>query len=323
MSLSALHFKLVLLVCTAAAAAAQTKRGCEDTCGNVSIPYPFGTSKNCYMNERFFVNCTTTTTSSGQATTSLIYGTNLPVLDISIDPPELTFSDNVSKHCYNSKHGFPWHSIWFRNFAISNTKNRFTVVGCDTYAHFRDLNSSFMTGCSLSCTSWTRFEEGACSGVGCCQTNFPEAIMNYKITLKSFDNYTDVRNFNPCGYAFVAKEGSFNFSHRDLRDLGNRTQFPVVVDWAVANQTCHEAQKDPSSYACKQNSICNGSESGIGYHCVCKEGFTGNPYLFGCKGIYASAFRTKLLFLTFKPCLFVYMRALHSALLALLTPICF
>ncbi|XP_028751587.1 putative wall-associated receptor kinase-like 16 [Neltuma alba] len=241
------------------------------------------------MNERFFVNCTTTTTSSGQAKTSLIYGGNKPVLDISVDPPELTVSNNVYKHCYNSKRGFGSHLIQFGKFSISNTKNSFTVVGCDTHASFTDMDSSFTTGCMLSCTSRTRFEEGACSGVGCCQTNFPDAIMSYSITLTSSRNYTDVHNFNPCGYAFVAKEGSFNFSYRDLLDLSNRTQFPLVLDWAVANQTCHEAQKDPSSYACKQNSICKSSEGGMGYCCVCKEGFRGNPYLshpdLGCKDI--------------------------------------
>ncbi|KAK4265735.1 hypothetical protein QN277_026749 [Acacia crassicarpa] len=180
--------------------------------------------------------------------------------------------------------------MWLRNFSISNTKNKFTVVGCDSYGHIKDLNSTFTTGCSLSCSSETRFEEaGSCSGVGCCQTSLPQGMRNYKITLRSFDNYSDVRDFNPCGYAFIAKEKSFLFSKQELLDLSNRTQFPVVVDWAVSNQKCREAQKDARSYACKQNSRCKESLSGIGYYCVCEDGFRGNPYHSnldaGCKDI--------------------------------------
>ncbi|KAI9122785.1 hypothetical protein K1719_005674 [Acacia pycnantha] len=293
--LNSLHLKLALLVTTAAAAAsaeAQTKPGCNYTCGNVSIPYPFGTSKNCYIDEMFFLNCTTTTSpsSSGEATTTqLIWGENIEVVSISLDPPDLTVSINVTKQCYNSNDDSSWRSMDSVNFSISNTKNRFTVVGCDTYAFISDLKDTFTTGCVSSCSDETRFEEaGACSGVGCCQTSFPKTISDYNITLYSFDNYMEVRDFNPCGYAFIAKEGSFNFSKRELLDLSNRTQFPVVVDWAISNQTCREAQKHASSYACMQNSRCK-ELSGIGYYCVCEDGFRGNPYLSnldtGCKDI--------------------------------------
>ncbi|KAI9123227.1 hypothetical protein K1719_006116 [Acacia pycnantha] len=293
--LNSLHLKLAMLITTTAAALAaaeaQTNPVCNYTCGNVSIPYPFGTSEKCYRDKRFFLNCITTTSpSSGEATTQLISGTNISVLNISLDPPELTVSGNITKHCYDSTYLVYWNAMWFQNFSISNTKNRFTVVGCDTYAHIKDLSSTFSTGCSLSCSNETRFEEaGACSGVGCCQTSFPKTIRNYNITLGSFNRYKKVRDFNPCSYAFIAKEGSFNFSYRELLDLSNRTQFPVVVDWAVSNQTCREAQKDARRYACKQNSRCIESPSGIGYYCVCEGGFRGNPYLSnletGCKDI--------------------------------------
>ncbi|KAI9123030.1 hypothetical protein K1719_005919 [Acacia pycnantha] len=291
--LNSLHFKLVVLVTTTAAALAvaeaQTKQGCNNMCGNVSIPYPFGTSENCYRDEQFFLNCATTTSpsSSGEATTTqLIWGENVEVVSISLDPPELTVSGNVSENCYNSS-GDSWNSMEFVNFSVSNTKNRFTVVGCDTLSFITDLDVTFTTGCMSSCSKETRFEEGgACSGVGCCQTSVPKTITNYNITLSSFENYTEVRDFNPCGYAFIAKEGSFNFSKRELRDLSNRTEFPVVLNWAVSDQTCREAQKDARRYACKQNSRCKDSLSGIGYYCVCEDGFRGNPYLdTGCEDI--------------------------------------
>ncbi|KAI9123116.1 hypothetical protein K1719_006005 [Acacia pycnantha] len=287
--MNALHLKLALLICMAVAA--QMNPGCNNKCGNVSIPYPFGTSENCYIDQRFSLNCTTTKSPSGEDTThQLIYSKNITVLNISLDPPELTVSVDVSKHCYGTK-GYKSFNMSFIKFSISNTKNRFTVVGCDTYAYIRDLTGSeFTTGCMLSCSDKMRFENGSCLGVGCCQTSFPEAIRDYNIILGSL-NYTDVRYFNPCSYAFVAENGSFHFSSQDLLDLSNRTQFPVVLDWAVGDQTCAKAQRNESSYACKNNTRCLDSSSltGIGYQCFCEDGFKGNPYLShphtGCKDI--------------------------------------
>ncbi|XP_054805084.1 wall-associated receptor kinase 2-like [Prosopis cineraria] len=282
---SAAHLKLVLLVCTVAAAAAED---CNRRCGNVSIPYPFGISDDCYIDERFIINCTTTTSSSGQPIAHLRGGV-IPVLNISVDPPELIVSANVTNQCYDSD--FTWNSNWisFEKFSISNPKNRFTVVGCDTDAYIRDLTGSrFQTGCTLSCNKKS-FEDWSCSGVGCCQTGFPKAIRNYTINITSFGGYKDVKDFNPCGYAFLSQNGSFNFSPQALLNLSGATQFPVVLDWAVGDQTCNEAKKNTSSYACKQNSRCQDSVSGIGYQCSCELGFQGNPYLSdpetGCKDV--------------------------------------
>ncbi|XP_037457189.1 wall-associated receptor kinase 1-like [Triticum dicoccoides] len=66
------------------------------------------------------------------------------------------------------------------------------------------------------------------------------------------------------------------------------------VQWAVANLTCQEARLNSSGYACVSvNSICLGVSSTneyrnvyIGYRCMCKDGFQGNPYIpSGCEDI--------------------------------------
>ncbi|CAI9753797.1 unnamed protein product [Fraxinus pennsylvanica] len=36
-----------------------TKPGCQSSCGNVEIPYPFGIRPNCSMNLYFNINCNT------------------------------------------------------------------------------------------------------------------------------------------------------------------------------------------------------------------------------------------------------------------------
>ena len=38
-------------------AASMAKSGCPETCGNVSIVYPFGIGKGCYLDKRFEITC--------------------------------------------------------------------------------------------------------------------------------------------------------------------------------------------------------------------------------------------------------------------------
>ncbi|KAJ6927645.1 hypothetical protein NC651_011625 [Populus alba x Populus x berolinensis] len=48
-----------LLLCLAAVSTARTdaKPGCQDKCGNVSVPYPFGIGeRSCAMNKHFFLS---------------------------------------------------------------------------------------------------------------------------------------------------------------------------------------------------------------------------------------------------------------------------
>ncbi|KAI8013084.1 Wall-associated receptor kinase 5 [Camellia lanceoleosa] len=72
----------------------------------------------------------------------------------------------------------------------------------------------------------------SCSGIGCCQTSIPMGVTNFQFTLSSYSNHTNVLGFNPCSYAFVAKETAYNFFSLDLKDFQGREKLPVVFDWA-------------------------------------------------------------------------------------------
>ena len=285
---------LLLLASAAAATVGQAKEGCLDRCGDVSIPYPFGTDEHCYLSSYFQVTC-----NSSSNTPKLLLGElspkggNVQVVNISLGG-ELHILKHVNHDCrYSSGEVDQDHSSVYNLrsgwFNISSTRNRFTMVGCDTYAwfkgRFKGHDGSYRTGCMSLCDKLTDVQTGSCSGNGCCQTSIPDGLSAINLTLGSFNNYTDIWEFNPCGYAFVVEESQFNFSSNDLRDLKSIETLPMVFDWAFGKDTCQVDEKNQTNYACKGKSTCNKRETGWGYLCNCLEGYQGNPYLEpGCQG---------------------------------------
>ncbi|KAJ7959215.1 Wall-associated receptor kinase [Quillaja saponaria] len=275
---------VLILASMATTIAARAKPGCNSTCGELDIPYPFGTTDGCSRDENFLITCSSSTSRNPIAN----YSTgNIQVLNISLDG-EMRILAWRANQCYlPSGNRSSGENVNFslNQFTVSNTKNKFTVIGCDTYTFINDYwGDRFSTGCTATCRNTTDVVNGTCFGIGCCQTSFPTGVRGYNISLKSYRNHTAVWNFNPCSYGFVVEDGYFNFSSLDLKDLRNKNDFPVVINWAIGNETCQKARRNATSYACMDNSFCVDSENAYGYLCKCKGGFSGNPYLSGSNG---------------------------------------
>ncbi|XVE80801.1 hypothetical protein DITRI_Ditri15bG0009400 [Diplodiscus trichospermus] len=173
-------------------------------------------------------------------------------------------------------------------FPISYTKNKFTAVGCDTYAYVEGSGGhNYSTGCLTFCNDTADVINGSCSGIGCCQAAIPKEARSYDISFGTVNQHSNVLSFNPCSYGFVVEDGAYNFSVSDLYDDNfSDKKFPIILDWTIGYQTCQEAKNDPENYACKENSYCEDPENGTGYLCKCLDGFKGNPYLsHGCQDV--------------------------------------
>ncbi|GMI78372.1 wall-associated kinase 2 [Hibiscus trionum] len=263
-----------------ASAGSEAIPGCQDKCGNLSIPYPFGTTPECYLNKAFLITCN----KSASPPQPLLGRGNLVVTNITLEG-QVEIKQYIAADCYNASaqrvsHNTP--KLWASMFTISNDRNKFTAVGCDTYATVKgvrgDGNNEYFTGCMSYCTE--RDPNGfnnSCSGIGCCQIPIPSGLKNITVSVSSYNNHTHVWDFNPCSYAFVADETKFTFNNKSFDELKNIESLPMVLDWAIGNETCKVAEHKPD-YACKRNTICLDPANRSGYICKCKDGYYGNPY---------------------------------------------
>ncbi|KAK8706172.1 hypothetical protein V6N13_049747 [Hibiscus sabdariffa] len=280
-------FSLVLTI-VATSVAAQAKPGCQTHCGNISIPYPFGTGSaaDCHINDSFFIRCDT----SSDPPRAFLNTTDIEVLHISVDG-YLRIRYPIAHDCYTSSGGgdtYLYTGFTLEKFFISHTRNMFTAIGCDTYAYVEGfVGRMYSTGCMSFCYEEADVVNGSCLGIGCCQTALPKGVTDYEISFDSYWNHSKVLSFNPCSYGFAVEDGVYNFSlsHFLDPDFGKK-KFPIIHDWTIGNESCTEARMNPQNYACKENSACIVPENGRGYLCKCLHGFQGNPYLsHGCQDI--------------------------------------
>ncbi|KAI3925388.1 hypothetical protein MKX01_015089 [Papaver californicum] len=253
------------------------KPGCRDRCGNVSIPYPFGIGDGCFRDKSFNLTCDLLISSEPQ-----YYGFNIS--KISVDDGDMTTKLFVATKCSdNNKAGSASASIG-KKFTFSNTKNKFIAMGCNTLASLTikgEKGDIFLISSSY-CNTKEDITDGSCTGIGCSVISFPHRLYSYNATVNRLYK-TSTERSSTCSYAFLIEESSFNFSSSYLNDLQNHgpgpVSVPVVADWTVGTETCQEAVRNLTSYACGNNSDCTSSNDPPGYRCSCKRGYAGNPYL--------------------------------------------
>ncbi|CAI8598496.1 unnamed protein product [Vicia faba] len=270
---------------------------CPTMCGSVTIPFPFGTTKDCSLDNTFLINCnkTSSTTSNSTAQVPFLQKTKRRVLNISLDG-ELRVAWPVASNCYTEKVALVDQipqEIIMTYFPISPTRNKLIAVGCDTFGVFFAMDSggeNYTSGCVTLCGRRDEIVANeSCSGTGCCEVSIPHGHVLTRVVYASqsiFSNHSSVHNLGPCGYAFLVENGNYRLEYKDLFKL--EKEFPVVLDWTIGNKTCEQAKKDISSYACKADkSTCyHAGTKKLGYLCKCLEGYQGNPYFnHGCQDI--------------------------------------
>ncbi|PWA76316.1 wall-associated receptor kinase [Artemisia annua] len=123
------------------------KQGCNDTCGNVTIPYPFGIGASCSINKWYIIDCNSSIPYLSQLD-------HLEVLDVNLEDQIVTV--NMQK---------------------------FSDCRCGN-ALMMDDNGSVLTGCSTTCLNDTVSDTNyKCVGISCCQTTIPHYLTSYSMNL--------------------------------------------------------------------------------------------------------------------------------------------
>ncbi|KAI3689220.1 hypothetical protein L2E82_47173 [Cichorium intybus] len=244
---------VILSRTNAASELALSLPGCPDKCGDITIPYPFGTKEGCYLSEKYHVNCSTGSFSI----------TKFKPLNISLEGYMRGLLP-ISYRCYDKSYKVTSSAkpkIQLSRFCVSSTQNLLTVVGF-------------------------------CLGRGCSQVPVPPYLTRFRIHTQSNTRGENVGNwnYNNCTYAFVVEKGKYTFRKTDFNKFPKRA-FPVVLEWSIDSITCDKAQMNRSAYVCRENSVCldtltETNRTYWGYRCKCAQGYEGNPYLpNGCQDI--------------------------------------
>uniref|UniRef100_A0ACD5UXQ2 Uncharacterized protein n=1 Tax=Avena sativa TaxID=4498 RepID=A0ACD5UXQ2_AVESA len=272
----------------------QPSSNCPTRCGDVDIPFPFGIGPECAM-PGFNLTC--------DLQHRAPFHGNVEVVRLSLQPAQARMLNVISSACYNTTSKKMDSNDWQLNFTntpyrLSDAGNKFTAVGCSTLAYISDEfnKGKYMSGCVAMCRrgDLSALSNGNCSGIGCCQTAIPGALQYYRVWFDENYDTAAIYSVSPCSYAVLMESSNFTFlaSYVTSPEFYNARQgrAPVLMDWAIGNQTCEVARRKHESYACvSENSECLNSPNGPGYICNCTEGYQGNPYLkdpnLGCKDI--------------------------------------
>ncbi|CAI9271008.1 unnamed protein product [Lactuca saligna] len=211
-----------------------SKKGCNDTCGGILIPFPFGIGRNCFLNKWYNVDCN----SSIPYLPSL---NNVEVLHAS-STGDVIVNVSMTFDCENSMQNSTLVLSDESPFAISVYDNSFFVKGCGNIYANVTKSGSIVAGCSTICRKKTVSDRNNCFGVGCCQSTFSYYLESFNL------NRTGLKRpvgDGSCGTAFFMNSAYFEKGFPRQSIDGDNIYVPITLS------LIYSASGDVSSPECK------------------------------------------------------------------------
>ncbi|KAF5459776.1 hypothetical protein F2P56_019694 [Juglans regia] len=277
----------------AAAATKLAKDGCEDRCGSVTIPYPFGMgAEHCYIGEWFEIVCKND--SLGTPKPFLRNLIDLEVLSISIPEGTIHVNYSIFSSCSSTNRtASSQNNMKFEHspFSFSQSNNRFIAMGCNNSASMWSLDERInFGGCKSPCVNKSGiFINGSrCDGTSnCCQTEIPCDLNSFITTIEP-QNSQIINNVGECNYAFLVDKSWFE---ENFTMPKQNLSVPVELKWGIDSISYYSKPHSMSKqYRCHLNdatTLLDNYNFTISTHtCECAQGYAGNPYLpQGCQDI--------------------------------------
>jgi hypothetical protein len=258
-----------------------TSNSCLSQCGNVAIPYPFGTSPGCGLPE-FSLDCTRDAGSNFSANPALLLtppcgpsGNSYQVTSISANTLIINATNLVATSC---DYSFGSDGPGANTSAclgpatapyVFTSQNNLFAVQC--YGWGQLYGDDVLVGtCSIGCTNSSQHEVTYCHYYECCTSpQFPDSVRNITIYGGGY-----------CGWASVIYPPTYQFG----QPWG---EWGVQLGWAIPGPSCQNATT-LANYSCAATATCQDARFfGLtGYTCACNAGYDGDGYAngIGCHG---------------------------------------
>ncbi|KAM0005076.1 putative wall-associated receptor kinase, galacturonan-binding domain-containing protein [Helianthus debilis subsp. tardiflorus] len=223
MILSQAYHLLIFLSLTATSIATPiySRRGCNDRCGDVRIPYPFGIGPKCSINQWYTVDCNYSTPYLSALNHLEVLGVNLEDQTVTVNTPTVSYCQNQVRNSSQTMS----IDLGRSPFLFSKSHNKFVFEGCGNAVVMMD-NGSLLTGCSTSCLYETFSERNDhCFGFSCCQATIPHHLKSYST------NVTGLGGDGVCGSAFLVDQDSY--VKRNFSVAANNGYVPVSLMWTL------------------------------------------------------------------------------------------
>ncbi|KAJ0979441.1 hypothetical protein J5N97_014915 [Dioscorea zingiberensis] len=253
--------------------AADVLPGCRATCGNISVPYPFGLSDVCHA-PGFKMTCNET-----YDPPKLFMNTgNIEISKLSFD--NVLMKGWIARACYDELNSptHVWTELKNTPYTFSYSRNKFTAIGCDTLALIYRLglaNIDFTSGCVSFCHDATNVVNGSCSGIGCCQTSILRGLKRDRVLIMldwAISNQT-------CAEARSSPEFLCAGLNTNCQDSTNGPGYKCSCDEGYQGnpylvEGCHDIDEceDLESSPCVD--ICTNMPGS--YNCSCSHGSSGD-----------------------------------------------
>ncbi|KAJ7004887.1 wall-associated receptor kinase-like 8 [Populus alba x Populus x berolinensis] len=258
---------------TAQAPAGLAKPNCQDHCGNITIPYPFGSGKDCYLEEYFDVECDETS----NPPRAFLRSIKMELVNITIERGAVVKGPVISVDSSGRQEGVP---VNVEGTPFTLFYNYFIAVGCNTRATLWTKNGTTEhVGCDSICSDGNSISNMWHNGVGygevCCQDMyFPPSlqVLNSTFELIEAKQGSDGRKL-----AFLADQYWFDdkiWSPQEINKLSSTV--PMSLAW-ILNTNSLTYNKDTMD--CEVFWHINSTVDIMPYGCSCSEGYEGNPYL--------------------------------------------